>query len=338
MKRSAPWYVACATLAAMLCAGCGGSSQVQKDSGPVWPPAPDEPRIAYVRTFTGEEEFSSGFGDVLKALGGKATGIRIKNPFDVCTDSTGRIFVTDVTVGVVRIDPTQGEMLSLTQKSRVPLTNTRGICWGNGKLFIGLVDAGRVGVFTPDAELIAWIGRVGQFPNPLDIVYDTARRRVVIVDNKLHNVFVYTESGDSLLALGTRGEAEGEFNFPQSAAVDPDGNIYVVDAFNFRVQVFSAEGKFLHSFGKQGNVYGTFLRPKGIALDSHRNVYVLDAMHQNYQVFSQTGDLLLFVGKFSPDNDGFQNPVSICIDRNDRIYVTDQLNQRVQVFQLLKGE
>jgi DNA-binding beta-propeller fold protein YncE len=319
-------------------AGCGGSSQLQQDAGLVWPSPPDEPRIRFVRSYTTDEEFASGLGDVMKALGGRGTVMKLSSPFDVCTDSAGRVFVSDISAGVVRIDPAAKEMVNISQKSRIGLTKPRGICWGGGKLFIGLMDAGRVGAFTADGELINWIGGNGQFPNPIDIAYDSTRHRVIIVDNKIHNVFVYSDAGDSLFALGKRGEGEGEFNFPQSAAVDPDGNIYVVDAFNFRVEVFSTEGKFLRTFGKQGNVYGTFMRPKGIALDNERNIYVLDALHQNFQIFNQAGELLLFVGKFSAGNDGFQNPVSIWIDRADRIYVTDQLNQRVQVFELINAE
>ncbi len=336
MYRSLLSLIAAGYLAAL--AGCSGSSELRKESGPVWPSPPDEPRVRYLRTYASDEEFASGLSDVMKALGGKAESMRLSSPFDVCTDTAGRIFLTDVTAGVIRIDPVRREMVSLSRTSPVGLMKTRGICWGNGKLFIGLMDVGRVGAFTPDGELIAWYGAVGQFPNPLDVAYDAGRHRVIIVDNKLHNVFVYAENGDSLFALGKRGEGEGEFNFPQSAAVDPDGNIYVVDAFNFRVEIFDSAGKFLRTFGKQGNVYGTFMRPKGIALDSQRNIYVLDAIHQNFQIFNQAGELLLFVGKFSADNDGFQNPVSIWIDRNERIYVTDQLNQRLQVFELLRSQ
>jgi DNA-binding beta-propeller fold protein YncE len=319
-------------------AGCGGSSELQKETGPVWPPPPDEARVKYVRTYASDEEFSSGLSDVMKALGGRGPTMHLSSPFDVCTDSAGRIFITDVSAGIFRIDPVKREMINISRTSRIGLMKTRGICWGGGKLFIGLVDAGRVGAFTPDGELINWFGEVGQFPNPLDVAYDAGRRRVIIVDNKLHTVFVYAENGDSLFTVGKRGEAEGEFNFPQSVAVDQGGNLYVVDAFNFRVEVFDATGKFLRTFGKQGNVYGSFMRPKGIALDSRGNIYVLDAIHQNFQIFNPAGELLLFVGKFSPDNDGFQNPVSIWIDRNDAIYVTDQLNQRLQVFQLLNAE
>jgi DNA-binding beta-propeller fold protein YncE len=319
-------------------AGCGGSSQLQSDGagGLAWPPPPDDPRIAYRATFSGEDDFRGGLGTVLQALGGKSSGLRLQRPFDVCPDNEGKLYVTDVSGGVIVIDTVRREMHPF--ESDQPLDNPRGIACGDGKVFITFPDLGQVGVFTPEGKRLFRIGAPGQFPNPLDVVYDGGRRHVIVVDNKLHMVMVFSETGDSLFAFGGRGEAEGQFNFPQSAAVDAQGNIYVVDAMNFRVQVFDAAGKFLRSFGKQGNIFATFARPKGIALDSFGNIYVLDAVHQNFQVFNQNADLLMYVGKFSPDNDGFQNPVSIAIDRDNRIYVTDQLNQRVQVFQLLRAD
>jgi hypothetical protein len=317
-------------------AGCGGSSQLQSDgtNGLVWPAPPDDPRIVYRRTFSSEDDFRGGLGSVLKALGGKSSGLRLQRPFDVCVNDSGEIYVTDLSSGVVVIDTVRQEMRPF--ESDGPLKNPRGIACGNGKVFIGFPDLGQVGVYSPEARQLAMIGRPGQLPNPLDVVYDGQRQHVIVVDNKLHMVVVFAESGDSLFSIGHRGEAEGEFNFPQSAAIDGQGNIYVVDAMNFRVQVFDAGGKFLRMFGKQGNIFATFARPKGVALDTFGNIYVLDAVHQNFQVFSQNADLLMYVGQFSAGNDGFQNPVSIAIDRNNRIFVADQLNQRVQMFQLLK--
>jgi DNA-binding beta-propeller fold protein YncE len=319
-----------------LFAGCGSSSEVQGDgaTGLVWPAPPDDPRIVYRKTFSSEDDFRGGFGDVLKALGGKSSGLRLQRPFDVCVNDSGAIYVTDLSSGVIVIDTVRREMRPF--ESDGPLKNPRGIACGNGKVFIGFPDLGQVGVYSTAGKQLAMIGRPGELPNPLDVVYDASRRHVIVVDNKLHLVVVFAESGDSLFSIGHRGEAEGEFNFPQSAAIDGQGNIYVVDAMNFRVQVFDAGGKFLRMFGKQGNIFATFARPKGIALDTFGNIYVLDAVHQNFQVFSQNADLLMYVGQFSAGNDGFQNPVSIAIDSNNRIFVADQLNQRVQMFQLLK--
>ena len=220
----------------------------------------------------------------------------------------------------------------------IDLKDPRGIGYGHGKIYIGLAGMGQVAVLDSEGKLVRLIGRAKQFPNPVDVVCDTLRNRLYVVDNKVHQILVYSENGDSLFTIGRRGSAEGEFNFPQSAAVDAIGNLYVVDSFNFRVEIFDSSGKFIRTFGQQGDAFGTFARPKGIAVDSYGNIYVLDALHQNYQVFNNAGQLLMFVGRYSPGNEGFENPVSIAIDRNNTIYVTDNLNSRVQVFQLLNND
>ncbi len=321
------------TLLSLIIAGCSGS----KETGLVWPDPPDEPRIAFVRSISGEADFRGAVGDVVTGLAGEQTIVNLSRPFDVCDAGNGRIYVTDVSQGIFLIDLKKDDIRILGEQSTVELKNPRGVAYARGNVFVALASTGQIAVLDDEGRFVRAIGAPEQFPGPVDVVCDTVRGRLIIVDNKLHNVFVYSLAGDSLFALGKRGEGDGEFNFPQSAAVDTAGNIYVVDAFNFRVEIFDRSGKFLRKFGSQGDAFGMFNRPKGIALDSHDNIYVLDAMHQNYQVFNQAGELLMFVGKYSPGNDGFINPVSIAIDRENTIYVTDQLNSRLQVFRLLKG-
>jgi sugar lactone lactonase YvrE len=317
--------------------GCGGSKDLQKEEL-VWPSPPDEPRIKYVKTYQGEDDFISKFGAVTQALAGKSGQIGISRPFDVCTDGNGRIYVSDVSQGIIMIDEVQREMKMLGENVPMGLGSPLGVAFGNGKLFAGIGSLSQVVALDRDGNFLNTIGKPGGFPNPVDVEYDRINKRVIVVDNKLHQVFIYSETGDSIMTIGKRGEDDGDFNYPQSAAVDSSGNIYVVDAFNFRIEEFNSDGKFLRKYGQQGNIFGTFARPKGIAIDTYQNIYIVDASHQNFQIFNNNFEFLMFVGKFAnEDNKGFQNPIGICIDKNNTIYVVDQLNQRLQVFQLLKG-
>jgi hypothetical protein len=327
----------------MLCAtgvlliGCGGSKQVEADKSLSWPEPPDEPRIRFVKSYHGEDDFESKLGALTRTIAGSSSGIVLRNPYDVCTDGDGHIWVTDIANGVILFDEVKNEVKRIGEDNQIPLKSPRGIAYGDNKLFIGLVDAGQVFVLDKDGRFLNTIGRRGQFPNPVDVAFDSLKHRVIVVDNKLHSVFVYSENGDSLFAIGGHGSLDGYFNYPQSVATDSASNVYVVDTFNFRFEKFDSTGKFISSFGKQGDIYGTFSRPKGIAIDTYGNIYVLDAVHHNFQIFNSKYEFLMFVGKFSFKNDGFQDPINICIDQHNRIYVTDHLNGRLQVFQLLKG-
>ncbi len=317
-------------------AGCSGSKQSETNEF-VWPSPPDEPRIKYVRTILGSDDYVSGLGSITRALAGGSNAITLSNPFDLCTDGCGHIWVTDAALGVILFDDVKKEVTQVGELSKIPLDDPRGIAYGNNKVFIGVASLGQVVVLTPEGKDLYAIGKRGRFHNPVDVVYDSLKHRVIVVDNKLNNVSVFSERGDSLFVFGNRGSGDGEFNFPQSAAVDGESNIYIVDSFNFRIEIFDSTGKYLRKFGSEGDAWGMFGRPKGIVLDSYKNIYVTDAFFHNFQVFNQQGELLLFVGKFSAGNDGFQDPVSLAIDQKNTLYVTDQLNKRIQVFQLLKG-
>src|ERR1041385_2228775 len=326
MRVSSQLLLFAAAIFVILLVGCGGTKETQKENRVVWPGPPDTPRVAYVRTLKSEDDFSGGIGGVLNTLAGKKSVVKFQRPFDVCVADSGRLYITDGMQGVILYDMKAREMIPLGEKVGVEMKDPRGIAYGHGKVFVGVANVGQVIIIDDEGKGIGKIGKPNQFPNPVDVVLDTIRSRVYIVDNRLHQVLAFSEKGDSLFTIGARGTADGEFNYPESAALDKDGNLYVVDAFNFRVEVFDSTGKFVRKFGKQGDAYGTFARPKGIALDSYGDIYISDGLHNNYQIFNNDGELLMFVGHFSTSNDGFQNPVSIAIDSKNTIYVTDNLN------------
>jgi DNA-binding beta-propeller fold protein YncE len=330
-------FLCCAVYSVAILSGCSSSKQAGKESELVWPSPPDQPRIKYIKTMHGEKDYESSLGALGRAITGSSDVISINSPFDICTDGQGRVWVTDAALGVFAFDEVKKEVTPLGEKSSIPLKDPRGVAYGDNKIFLGLLSLGQVLVLTTEGKDLYRIGKPEQFGNPVDVVYDSLKHRVIVVDNKLHIVSVFSENGDSLFTIGRRGTDDGEFNFPQSAAVDSQSNIYVVDAFNFRVEIFDSTGKFVRKFGQHGDAWGMFGRPKGIALDNQGNIYVSDASFQNIQVFNQQGELLLFVGKFSAGNDGFQDPVSITISGRT-LLVADQLNKRIQVFQLLRND
>src|SRR5512147_1736974 len=79
--------VATALSAALLgsLAGCGGAKESQGGVRYVWPELPDSPRVAYVETFRGEKDFSSGLGGLVSDLAGSEKApLGLGRPFDVC--------------------------------------------------------------------------------------------------------------------------------------------------------------------------------------------------------------------------------------------------------------
>ena len=55
-----------------------------------------------------------------------------------------------------------------------------------------------------------------------------------------------------LFAIGAQAPVV-QLNWPRSAAVAPDGTVYIADTYNHRIQRFSSTGEFLGTWGSQGN-------------------------------------------------------------------------------------
>ncbi|MFN8512335.1 MAG: hypothetical protein U0232_26815 [Thermomicrobiales bacterium] len=77
--------------------------------------------------------------------------------------------------------------------------------------------------------------------------------------------------------MGEAGDRPGEFKDARGIAIDPWGNIYVVDSGNDRVQQFSPDGAFVAAWGGVGSTPGQFRSPGAITIDQRGNVYVADS-------------------------------------------------------------
>ncbi len=147
---------------------------------------------------------------------------------------------------------------------------------------------------------------------------------------------VSSEMGTWMRKIGSKGNADGQLNLPQSLAMDRFGNLFVVDYGASKISVFNKAGIFQRSWGGKGTGRGEFNVPRGIAIDKTDRVYVADSLNHRIQVFSVNGDYLYSFGGRGPEPGRFMGPQDLTIDPdNNCLYVTDRGNCRVQVFELL---
>jgi len=127
------------------------------------------------------------------------------------------------------------------------------------------------------------------------------------------------------------------FYRPTELALDPQGNVYIIDGGNHRVQKFDKDGKFILSWGSFGNADGQFMfqiEPAhygSIAIDKDGYVYVTD-YNNRIQKFDGSGNFLMKFGKSGYGDEGFERLYGVAVDAQGNIYTTDWEKHNVQKF------
>jgi tripartite motif-containing protein 71 len=166
-------------------------------------------------------------------------------------------------------------------------------------------------------------------------------------------------SGNTCQA-GVSGSGNGQFSSPYSLAIDPKGNVWVVELTG-HIQEFNEKGEFLRKTGITGNGAGQFTFPQGIAADAKGNIWVADTANRRIDEFNEKAEFVLTVGKevnktkvegggteaeknlctaasgnvckagvSGAANGQFALPVGITVDSSGNIWVADTENNRIQ--------
>jgi len=143
-------------------------------------------------------------------------------------------------------------------------------------------------------------------------------------------VIVINNDGEILRTWG-----KGLYAIPHSIRIDPDGNVWTVDAGNSQIYKFSPEGKeLLHiDVGEIPEIKSRFKGTADIAFASDGNVLIADG-YGNARVleYDQKGQRIREWGSAGTGPSEFKIAHAITIDDNDIIYVGDRENGRIQRF------
>ena len=126
------------------------------------------------------------------------------------------------------------------------------------------------------------------------------------------------------------GTNQGQALWPNSVALDKQGNVYVSDDWLNRISAFDKDGNFLQAWGTTGSGAGQLDGPAGLAFDKDDNLYVVDSRNHRLQVFTKDGRHLAACGKLGTGPVEFNMPWGIHIDAHDDVFVADWKNNRVQ--------
>jgi DNA-binding beta-propeller fold protein YncE len=320
--------------AAPLCGAQAGAPATQL----VWPPPPDQPRIAYVKSISNLADAGmkeSLFRRVSNWLSGsKQSEESLVHPFGVALDEANDFCFADTGANTVSyFNGAAKHWYRWTEIGDIAFSSPVAVAKSANTIYVADSGLGAIIAFDLNGKLLFRLTEGLMRPSGIAIF----RGHLLVTDAGAHCVQIVDLHGKFLSRFGARGADPGFFNFPTHVAVDSHGNIYVTDSMNSRVEVFDGNGKFERQIGGPGDAPGTFSRPKGVAVDAGGRVYVVDALFGNVQIFDSTGQLLMDFGRTGSGPGEFSLPAGIAIGQDNLIYVADAYNGRVQVFKYVGG-
>ncbi len=162
------------------------------------------------------------------------------------------------------------------------------------------------------------------FDRPTDVAF--AKNGDVYVSDGYGNsrVVKFNKDGKFLLAWGTKGTGDGEFNLPHAVRVDSKGRVYVGDRENNRIQVFDADGKFIRKI--EG------VAPFGLFITADDTLFVADGRANRVVKMTAEGKLLSSWGEKGTGAGQFDLAHGVTVGADGAVYVGDINGKRVQKF------
>ena len=162
------------------------------------------------------------------------------------------------------------------------------------------------------------------------ITVDPKTGHIFLVDAIERKIFILKESEGSFALV--KSISSKKFSWPTDAALDSEGDLYVVDKYSNCIYKCSLEtNRITKQIGSRGEIEGKLASPSFIAVDRQNLIYVTEQKNNRISVFNTNGDFITCIGK----NNDLKHPSGIAVDEQDRLFVCDTLNNRILVYQKL---
>jgi sugar lactone lactonase YvrE len=237
------------------------------------------------------------------------------NPGGVATDSAGNVYVADTYNQTIRKISPEGAVTTLA-----------GVA--------GSVGGG-------DGKRSA-----ARFSYPNSVATDSSGNVYITANNRIRRI---TQAGEVTTLAGTMegfvGSTDGtanaaKFNFPNGAAVDLDGNVFIAEPNSHTIRKITPAGMvttFAGLAGHSGDADGTgsaarFNYPNGVATDGDGNIYVADRNNETIRRITPAGLVTTFAGLAGArgDADGaasaarFQEPLGVATSGSGDVFVVSE--------------
>lgn len=315
----------------LILSGCTAAPQPQMRV--LWPPPPDEPRLEFLGSYASEDDFPKSASQVAaEAVLGKPHVSLFKMPFDAVLDSKGRVYVSDLYLGNIRVYDFEAKTNNLFTDDMNVLSQPLGMAIDSrDRLYVADGAAGRIVVFGSDRTVIRMI----QHPNvvkPAYLFVDDSKDRLYVSDGKDSKIAIFDLAGNLLKTFG-----QDQIYSPQGIAVSSDGRIFVAESLLARISVFSPEGVLLEQFGERGDSIAQFEHPKDLAFGDDDMLYVLDARRPGLFIFDKNLQALLVLStnRQSGLPLAMDSPSGLFVSASGKILIADRLKRRFSIWQFL---
>ncbi len=126
-----------------------------------------------------------------------------------------------------------------------------------------------------------------------------------------------------------RGLGSG-FSYPEGAAVDGNGNVFVADTYNDAVKEIVAVGGVIPSNPTINTLGSGFSNPEGVAVDGSGNVFVADNGHNAVKEIVAVGGIVPSNPTIHTLGSGFSNPEGVAVDGSGNVFVADNGHNAVK--------
>lgn len=129
--------------------------------------------------------------------------------------------------------------------------------------------------------------------------------------------------------LTIRGTKKYKMNQPSDVAVNPQGDIYIMDGINGRILGFDYDGDIRFSLSHIGRDYGSFNSALGLNIDSDGNVLIADTGAHRIVVFDRNGRFTRIYNL--PSGETAADPTDVFSDLEYH-YIADNDNHRILIY------
>ncbi len=267
--------------------------------------------------------------------GGAATTAGLSRPYGLALDIAGNLLIADLeNARVRRVDAGTGKIATIARNG------IQGFSGDGGA-------ATAASLFRPDDVALDAAGNL--------YIADSINCRIRKVTAQTGIITTIAGNG-SVELTGDGGAATGAgVRAPTGVAVDPRGNVYVVDFYNNRIRKVAIENAVITTVagngaegftGDGGPATAAQLDgPSSVALDSDGSLYVADYTRV-HKVAARTGIITTVAGKgaIGYEGDGgsataakLAGPLGLTIDTAGNLYIADTGNHRIRKVAAVTG-